>query len=192
MRIFVTALVAASALSTGAFAAEGAVLKLQGPQQGPTLIQDGAMWRCNGEVCAAPQVKSLPIGRACRKVAAELGAVAPSTIAAGAGRRRPGRLQHGRQAVRRRSNRSRSTNRGGPPGGPPLFLAYLRPEGLGSVTGGLGVCLPPTSIPPIRAKDSMAWFILDTFIGGVSQTCLKSRQAVGPGDARGLQGLPPS
>jgi hypothetical protein len=34
------------------------------------------MWRCNGDVCAAPQVKSLPIGRACRKVAAELGAVA--------------------------------------------------------------------------------------------------------------------
>jgi hypothetical protein len=81
MRIFVTALVAASALSTlglatGALAAEGAVLKLQAPSKTPTLIQDGAMWRCNGDVCAAPQVKSLPIGRACRKVAAELGAVA--------------------------------------------------------------------------------------------------------------------
>ncbi len=75
MRIFVTALVAASALSTGAFAAEGAVLKLQAPSKAPTLIQDGAMWRCTGDVCAAPQVKSLPIGRACRKVAAELGAV---------------------------------------------------------------------------------------------------------------------
>ena len=75
MRIFVTALVAASALSTGAFAAEGAVLKLQAPAKAPTLIQDGAMWRCTGDVCAAPQVKSLPIGRACRKVAAELGAV---------------------------------------------------------------------------------------------------------------------
>ena len=76
MRIFVTALVAASALSTGALAAEGAVLKLKGPSKAPTLIQDGAMWRCNGDICAAPQVKSLPIGRACRKVAAELGAVA--------------------------------------------------------------------------------------------------------------------
>jgi hypothetical protein len=81
MRIFVTALVAASALSalgmaTSAFAAEGAVLKLQAPSKAPTLIQDGAMWRCNGDVCAAPQVKSLPIGRACRKVAAELGAIA--------------------------------------------------------------------------------------------------------------------
>ncbi|CAN7162580.1 CC_3452 family protein [Caulobacter sp. LjRoot300] len=80
MRIFLTALVAASALSTlgmatGAFAAEGAVLKLKAPAKAPTLIQDGAMWRCNGDVCAAPQVKSLPIGRACRKVAAELGAV---------------------------------------------------------------------------------------------------------------------
>jgi len=81
MRIFVTALVAASALSTlglatSALAAEGAVLKLQAPSKVPTLIQDGAMWRCNGDVCAAPQVKSLPIGRACRKVAAELGAIA--------------------------------------------------------------------------------------------------------------------
>lgn len=75
MRIFVAALVAASALSSAALAAEGAVLKLKAPAKVPTLIQDGAMWRCNGEVCAAPQVKSLPIGRACRKVAAELGAV---------------------------------------------------------------------------------------------------------------------
>ena len=75
MRIFVTALVAASALSTGVFAAEGAVLKLKAPAKVPSLIQDGAAWRCNGDVCAAPQVKSLPIGRACRKVAAELGAI---------------------------------------------------------------------------------------------------------------------
>lgn len=77
MRIFMTALIAASALgmATSAFAAEGAVLKLKAPSKAPTLIQDGAMWRCNGDVCAAPQVKSLPIGRACRKVAAELGAI---------------------------------------------------------------------------------------------------------------------
>jgi len=76
MRIFLTTLVAASALSTAAFAAEGAVLKLKATAKVPSLIQDGAAWRCNGEVCAAPQVKALPIGRACRKVAAELGAVA--------------------------------------------------------------------------------------------------------------------
>jgi hypothetical protein len=76
MRIFVSTLVAASALATGAFAAEGAVLKLKAPSKVPTLIQDGAQWRCAGDVCAAPQVKSLPIGRTCRKVAAELGAVA--------------------------------------------------------------------------------------------------------------------
>jgi hypothetical protein len=80
MRIFVTALVAASALSTfglatSAFAAEGAVLKLKAPAKTLELIQDGAVWHCNGDVCNAPQVKSLPIGRACRKVAAELGAV---------------------------------------------------------------------------------------------------------------------
>lgn len=76
MRIFIAALVAASAMSSAALAAEGAVLKLKAPSKLPTLIQDGAMWRCNGDVCAAPQVKSLPVGRACRKVAAELGAVA--------------------------------------------------------------------------------------------------------------------
>jgi len=77
MRIFIAALVAASALSSAALAAaEGAVIKLQAPAKVPSLIQDGAAWRCTGDVCAAPQVKALPIGRACRKVAAELGAVA--------------------------------------------------------------------------------------------------------------------
>ncbi|WP_419255396.1 CC_3452 family protein [Caulobacter sp. ErkDOM-YI] len=79
MRIFLTALVAASALSTGAFAAEGAVLKLKAPAKVPSLIQDGAIWRCDGDVCAAPQVKSMPIARTCRKVAAELGAVVSFT-----------------------------------------------------------------------------------------------------------------
>jgi hypothetical protein len=53
----------------------GHVVKLQAPSKVPSLIQDGAAWRCTGDTCAAPQVKSLPIGRACRKVAAELGAV---------------------------------------------------------------------------------------------------------------------
>lgn len=75
MRIFLTTLIAASALSTAAFAAEGAVLKLAAPAKVPSLIQDGAAWRCTGDICAAPQVKALPIGRACRKIAAELGAV---------------------------------------------------------------------------------------------------------------------
>lgn len=75
MRIFLTVLVAASALSTAALAAEGAVLKLKAPAKVANLIQDGAAWRCTGDVCAAPQVKALPIGRACRKIAAELGAL---------------------------------------------------------------------------------------------------------------------
>ena len=75
MRIFIAALIAASAMSSAALAAEGAVIKLQAQAKVPTLIQDGAAWRCTGDVCAAPQVKSLPIGRACRKVVAELGAV---------------------------------------------------------------------------------------------------------------------
>jgi hypothetical protein len=75
MRIFIAALVAASAISSGALAAEGAVVKLKAPSKVPTLIQDGAAWRCNGDVCAAPQVKALPAARACRKIAAELGAI---------------------------------------------------------------------------------------------------------------------
>ena len=75
MRIFVAALVAASAMSSAALAAEGAVIKLKAPSKAPTLILDGAAWRCTADVCAAPQVKSLPIGRACRKIAAELGAI---------------------------------------------------------------------------------------------------------------------
>ncbi len=76
MRIFVAAFAAACIMSTAALAAtEGAVIKLQAPAKTPTLIQDGAAWRCTGDVCAAPQVKSLPIGRACRKIAAELGAI---------------------------------------------------------------------------------------------------------------------
>src|SRR5947207_1002580 len=79
MRIFIAALVAASSLSTAALAAEGAIIKLQGPAKVASLIQDGAAWRCTGDTCAAPQVKSLPIGRACRKIAAELGPVAAFT-----------------------------------------------------------------------------------------------------------------
>jgi hypothetical protein len=83
MRIFIAALVAASSLSTAALAApmaaEGAIIKLQGPAKVASLIQDGAAWRCTGDTCAAPQVKSLPIGRACRKIVAELGPVAAFT-----------------------------------------------------------------------------------------------------------------
>ncbi|MDR6531158.1 MULTISPECIES: hypothetical protein [Caulobacter] len=59
---------------------------------------------------------------------------------------------------------------------------YFRPDGLGSATGGFGGRLPPTSIPPIRAKDSMAWLILDTFIGGVSRQRVETKHA--PTEAR--------
>lgn len=76
MRMFIAALVAVSAMSSAALAAtEGAVIKLQAPAKVASMIQDGAAWRCTGDVCAAPQVKALPIGRACRKIVAELGAV---------------------------------------------------------------------------------------------------------------------
>jgi hypothetical protein len=79
MRIFIAALVAASAMSSAALAAEGAAIKLRAPAKVASLIQDGAVWRCAGDACAAPQVKALPIGRSCRKLAAELGAVVSFT-----------------------------------------------------------------------------------------------------------------
>jgi hypothetical protein len=62
---------------------------------------------------------------------------------------------------------------------------------LGSVTGGLEGGLPPTSIPPIRAKDSMAWFIFDTFIGGVSQTRLKTNRPLDQETRAAYRGLHP-
>lgn len=75
MRMFLAAFVAASALSTGAMAAEGAVLKLKAPAKVESLIHDGSAWRCTGDACASSQVKSMPIGRTCRKLAAELGEI---------------------------------------------------------------------------------------------------------------------
>ena len=46
------------------------------------------------------------------------------------------------------------------------FTLYLRSCGREDGRGAFGVVavLGPTSMPPIRAKDSMAWFIFDTFM----------------------------
>jgi hypothetical protein len=45
----------------------------------------------------------------------------------------------------------------------------LAPQELGQPETGLAPGRSPTSMPPIKANENMAWFIFDTFIGGVSQ-----------------------
>ncbi|MDR6625989.1 CC_3452 family protein [Caulobacter segnis] len=63
-------------LSAGsAFAAdsEGAWLKLKTPATSEQFIQDGSVWRCKAEVCTTTKVRALPVARACRKLAGQLG-----------------------------------------------------------------------------------------------------------------------
>ena len=47
-------------------------------------------------------------------------------------------------------------------------LTYFRSDLADDLTG-FGLDRPPTSIPPIRANENMAWFIFDTFTAGASQ-----------------------
>ena len=42
--------------------------------------------------------------------------------------------------------------------------AYFRPDLVDGDLGGFELGRPPTSIPPIRANENMAWFIFDTFM----------------------------
>lgn len=63
-------------LSAGtAFAAdsEGAWLKLKTPATTEQFIQDGSVWRCKAELCTTTKVRALPVARACRKLAGQLG-----------------------------------------------------------------------------------------------------------------------
>jgi hypothetical protein len=64
----------------------------------------------------------------------------------------------------------------------------LRLEGREGDFGGFGVelDLDPTSIPPMRAKDIMAWFIFDTFMAA------SPRQARGTRRRARLTGAVPS
>ncbi len=66
-------------LSVGpAFAAdtEGAWLKLKTPVSTDHFIQDGSVWRCKDDVCTTTKVRALPVARACRKLAGQLGELA--------------------------------------------------------------------------------------------------------------------
>jgi len=80
MRTATLAGLMACALTTGlsaspAFAAdtEGAWLKLKTPATTTQFIQDGSVWRCTGEICSTTKVRALPVARACRKLAGQLG-----------------------------------------------------------------------------------------------------------------------
>ncbi|PIB96992.1 hypothetical protein [Caulobacter sp. X] len=61
--------------ASSAFAAdnEGAWLKLKTPATTAQFIQDGSVWRCTGELCTTTKVRALPVARACRKLAGQLG-----------------------------------------------------------------------------------------------------------------------
>jgi hypothetical protein len=70
----------ACALTAGSFAgpafaadSEGAWLKLKTPVSTDHFIQDGSVWRCKADVCTATKVRALPVARACRKLAGQLG-----------------------------------------------------------------------------------------------------------------------
>lgn len=55
---------------------EGAWLKLKTPASMDQFIQDGSVWRCKDDVCTTTKVRVLPVARACRKLAGQLGELA--------------------------------------------------------------------------------------------------------------------
>ena len=65
----------AGSLASPALAAdsEGAWLKLKTPVSTDHFIQDGSVWRCKDDACTALTVPSLPIARACRRLAGQVG-----------------------------------------------------------------------------------------------------------------------
>jgi hypothetical protein len=54
---------------------EGGWLTLGTPTTQDHVVFDGAVWRCKADVCRAPQVKSLPALRSCKRLARELGPI---------------------------------------------------------------------------------------------------------------------
>ncbi|WP_168076426.1 hypothetical protein [Caulobacter sp. SSI4214] len=70
-------LMACALITAPAFAAdnEGASLKLKAPTTTTKFIHEGSVWNCEGDSCASAKVQSLPVARACRKLAGQLGEV---------------------------------------------------------------------------------------------------------------------
>ena len=54
---------------------EGGLLTLSAPAAQDRIVFDGAVWRCQGDVCRSSQVKSLPPLRSCKRLARELGPI---------------------------------------------------------------------------------------------------------------------
>ena len=54
---------------------EGGWLTLSAPAAQDHIVFDGAVWRCQGDVCRSSQVKSLPPLRSCKRLARELGPI---------------------------------------------------------------------------------------------------------------------
>ncbi len=70
-------LMACAFMTAPAFAAdESASLKLKAPTTTTKFIQEGSVWNCEGDTCSSTKVQSLPVARACRKLAGQLGEVA--------------------------------------------------------------------------------------------------------------------
>ena len=79
MRTAVFAGLAACALmfagSANAADTQSASLKLKTATTTEQFIHEGSVWRCKDDACSALTVPSLPIGRACRRVAGQIGEV---------------------------------------------------------------------------------------------------------------------
>lgn len=54
---------------------EGGRLTLSAPATQDKIVFDGAVWRCQADVCRSTQVKSLPPLRSCKRLARELGPI---------------------------------------------------------------------------------------------------------------------
>src|SRR5687767_2150115 len=50
-------------------------LTLSAPATQGKIVFDGAVWRCQADVCRSTQVKSLPPLRSCKRLARELGPI---------------------------------------------------------------------------------------------------------------------
>ncbi|NQE61617.1 hypothetical protein [Caulobacter sp. RHG1] len=69
-----TACALMAGLVTPAFAAdETASLKLKTPATAAQFIHDGSVWHCKEDTCTTTKTRALPAGRACRKLAGQLG-----------------------------------------------------------------------------------------------------------------------
>ena len=75
MLIAVAALAATGGPAMAALGPEGAWLKLASVTTVDHIVFDGAVWRCQADVCFSPRVKALPPLRSCKRLVRQIGAV---------------------------------------------------------------------------------------------------------------------